>query len=535
MNAKQINLKLNITAEDYTNASGPDWPTYDDFLLKNYVVNQSVQQEIDRLIIDSQLLYNQTNTVYEWYQDPPVEKLNLYVTPTDYELNAGPNWPNYHEYIEGIKTTNISTQKEIDTFTNQHLSQGIKFPIDTATACQSKWTWSTIYLNQLSTASCHRVNPIKFELENFDNFHNIPKKLADRKLMLEGKWPQGGCEYCENIEKAGGWSDRQHNLDIRGLTPPELELDPTAVDVTPRIVEIFAQNTCNLACIYCNGNLSSKIEQENIKHGTFNVSGVTIPVITVPTVAAQEYFDRFIKWVDKNVQKLVRLHLLGGETFIQHDLMNSVLTVLENKPNPNLELCVFSNLNVPDKYWDLYINRIKDLQQRGHIKRFDLTASIDCWGPEQEYVRSGLNLKKFEQRLSWASKQGSWLRLNVNQTITAMTLKTMPELIEKIKYYSKNKHIGHYFQFYTGPHMFHHPKIFAWDFWKDDAERILAAMPVDTVEQQEAIPRMQGLLNLLAQQSKNDTESIKKLQIYLDELDRRRSTDWRTLFPYLNI
>ena len=83
--------------------------------------------------------------------------------------------------------------------------------------------------------------------------------------------------------------------------------------------------------------------------------------------------------------------------------------------------------------------------------------------------------------------------------------------------------------------MFHHPKIFAWNFWKDDAERILSAMPIDTVEQQEAIPRMQGLLNLLAQQSKNDSGSIKKLQIYLDELDRRRSTDWRALFPYLNI
>jgi hypothetical protein len=461
--------------------------------------------------------------------------LHLYVTKDDYAVMQGPDWPSYTNFLSGHRGQLPEIQQEIAEFVQQQKTQGIKFPINTATACQSKWTWSTIYLNQLSTASCHRVNPGKFNLDNFDNFHNTPKKLADRRLMLNGEWPQGGCEYCKDIEAAGGWSDRLHNLDIRGLTPPELETDPTAISVTPRIVEIFAHNTCNLSCIYCNGNLSSKIEQENIKHGAFESNGVSIPIITTPTSAAQEYFDRFVVWIEKNIHQLKRLHLLGGETFLQHELMNSILTILENSPNPNLQLCVFSNLNVPDKYWNLYINRIKDLQHQKHIECFDLTASIDCWGPEQEYVRSGLNLRKFEERLAWASEQDAWLRLNVNQTVTAMTVKTMPDLIDKIKYYSKIKHIGHYFQFYTGPHMFHHPKIFAWDFWKNDFEKILKTMPTNTLEQQEAVPRMQGLQSLLQQQQRHDMHAIEKLHTYLDELDRRRNTNWRELFPYLDI
>jgi len=464
-----------------------------------------------------------------------MKNLRLYITRDDYSVMAGPDWPLYENFLLGDRGTLPEIQQEIQTFVTQQKTQGIKFPINTATACQSKWTWSTIYLNQLSTASCHRVQPVQFELKDFDNFHNTPKKLADRQLMLNGEWPSGGCEYCKDIESAGGWSDRQHNLDIRGLTPPELEQDPTATAVTPRIVEIFAQNTCNLSCIYCNANLSSKIEQENIKHGEFVGNGFRIPITDKPTAAAQEYLDRFIAWIEKNIQQLRRLHLLGGETFIQHDLMNAVLDILERNPNPELQFCVFSNMNVPDKYWDLYTNRIRDLQHRGHIQYFDLTASIDCWGPEQEYVRSGLNLKKFEERFKWASEQGDWLRLNANQTVTAMTVRTMPDLIEKIKQYSQHKHIGHYFQFYTGPHMFHHPKIFAWNFWKTDFERILAAMPTDTLAQQEAIPRMQGLQSLLQQQQTNDTQSIRQLHEYLDEIDRRRSTHWRSLFPYLDV
>ena len=461
--------------------------------------------------------------------------LGLYVSLEDYVALAGPDWPTYEDYINNISAQNPEIQQEINGYTNMFLKDGIKFPIKTKTACQSKWTWSTIYLNQLSTASCHRVDPVPFSIEEFDNFHNIPKKLEDRRLMLRGEWPTGGCEYCKNIEDAGGWSDRQHNLDIRGLTPPELETDLTAVTVSPKIVEIFAQNTCNLACTYCNGNLSSKIENENKKFGVFDQDGVIIPVVVAADAATVEYFKKFLNWLENNIQTLVRLHLLGGETFIQHDLMTSVLDIVARKPNPNLELCIFSNMNVPDRYWNQYTNQIHDLQRAGNIRCFDLTASIDCWGPEAEYARSGLNLEKFEQRLAWAAEQDDWLRLNVNQTVTALTVKAMPGLIEKIIQYSKHKHIGHYFQFYTGPQMFQHPNIFGYSMWEKDFETILKLMPTDTENQREAIPRMVGLQKYLQVFKTHNWADVKKLHIYLDELDRRRGTDWRSVFPYLNI
>jgi hypothetical protein len=527
-----MNLSHYVTLEDYNLVAGPQWPTYNDFLQDSYSVADDIRQEIDQFVLNAKKI---AQPVEQWSFGPVDKKLAHCVTPEDYVHASGPGWPSYQDFIKGAQTTDAEIQNEMNLYKQQQLAQGEKFPIDTATACQSKWTWSTIYLNQLSSASCHRVNPVPFGLDEFNNFHNLPRKIADRKLMLQGQWPTGGCEYCKQIEHAGGWSDRQHNLNIRGLAPPELLVDPTEVHVSPRIVEIFAQNTCNLACIYCNGNLSSRIEQENLKFGDFEKSGVSIPIVLTPTAASQEYFNRFIDWLDNNVQNLVRLHLLGGETFLQHNLMTSVLDIIERKPNPVLEFCIFSNLNVPDSAWNKYIPRIRDLQSAGNIRVFDLTASIDCWGPEQEYVRSGLDLDKFEQRFAWASEQGSWLRLNINQTVTAMTIRTMPDLIQKISQYSHSKHIGHYFEFYIGPHMFQHPKNYAWDFWQHDFEHILTAMPQKTAEQREVIPRMLGLQNLLQQQSSHNYEAINQLLVYLDELDRRRGTDWRELFSYLDI
>jgi hypothetical protein len=464
-----------------------------------------------------------------------MKNLRLYITPEQYKIWAGGDWPTYDEFMDGARPTHPDAVELVNRLMLHIEDAGMQFPIRTKTACQSKWTWSTIYLNQLSTASCHRVMPVPFSLEEFDDFHNIPKKLEDRRLMIKGEWPTGGCEYCKNIEDAGGWSDRQHNLEIGNLTPPELETDPLAIKVTPRILEIFAHNTCNFSCIYCNSNLSSKIEQENIKHGEFNKNGVNIPIIRNSTQASDEYLNKFYHWLENNIHVLKRLHLLGGETFLQHDLINKVLDIIDRKPNADLEFCMFSNFNVPNKYWNLYTSRIKDLQSKGNIKYFDLTASIDCWGLEQEYVRSGLDLSKFEQRFEWAAKQGDWLRLNVNQTVTTMTIKTMPGLINKINQYNKNKHIGHYFQFYTGPLMFQHPQIFSYTMWEKDFESILALLKKDTVHQQEVIPRMIGLQKQLQQVTHHSYEEIAKLHTYLDELDRRRNTNWRSLFPYLDI
>jgi organic radical activating enzyme len=465
-----------------------------------------------------------------------MKNLSLYFSRQDYEELKGPDWPSYDDFLLGHRGTNPEIQEEIEEFVNMLVKDGIKFPIRTKTACQSKWTWSTIWLNQLSTSSCHRVNPIKMELDSFDNFHNLPGKIKDRQLMLEGQWPTGGCEYCKKIEEAGGHSDRLHNLEIRDLTPPEMEINPTATHVTPRIVEIFAQNTCNFSCIYCNGNLSSKIEQENKKFGAFEKNGVSIPVVTVPTSATKEYFDKFLSWLENNISALKRLHLLGGETFIQHELMENVLKIISRSPNPDLVLNIFSNLNVPDRHWNYYISYIKDLCQQGHLKQFDLTASIDCWGEESQYTRFGLDLEKFEKNFAWLADQDeSWLTLNVNQTITATTIRSMPALNEKIKQYSRNRHIGQYFEFYIGPNQFHHPSIFSWDTWKNDFENIFATMPRDTARHQEAVLRMTGIKKQLEKVTKNNDIEIKKLHVYLDELDRRRGTDWRSVFPYLNI
>ena len=128
------------------------------------------------------------------------------------------------------------------------------FPIKSDTGCLLKWAWSSVYLNQGTSSSCHRTDQQPIPPDNFESFHNLPNKIEARQMMLRGEWPQGGCQYCEKIEGAGGMSDRQYQLHAghdQDRTPHELFEDPTALEVVPTILEVYFSNVCNMACLYC--------------------------------------------------------------------------------------------------------------------------------------------------------------------------------------------------------------------------------------------------------------------------------------------
>jgi len=403
------------------------------------------------------------------------------------------------------------------------------FPIKTDTACQLKWNWSTLYLYKGRTASCHRTGWDQVSLDAFDTFHNTEKKQQERQLMLQGKWPVDSCGYCKDIEVDGGFSDRMLHLNVPNKSPPELETDPTAVVISPIILEIFFNNTCNLACLYCIPELSSQISQENRKHGTFIKNGVILDVEDADP-DYQQRLDKFWIWMRKNSHTLKRFNVLGGEPFYQREF-DQCLDYFENTPHPDLELGIVTNLMIPPARLQKYIDRFKLLLSNRKLGRIDITASIDCAGPEQEYVRHGINVNtwidNFESLL-----EHKWLTLNINQTICLLTIKTMPELLTKLSVWREKHKIGHYFSVASPGPSYLIPSILGSDVFLRDFELILDLMP-DTSEQDKiARQYMASIANTIARSTANKVE-LKKLETFLTEKDRRRGTNWRLTFPWL--
>jgi hypothetical protein len=402
------------------------------------------------------------------------------------------------------------------------------FPIISDTSCQLKWTWSTVYLTTDHTASCHRTNHHKFDTDSFD-FHNTPTKIADRERMLDGIWPERGCDYCKNIEDSGGQSDRITNLNFPGIHyPAELDIDPRATKVTPRILEVYLDNTCNLKCLYCGPYFSSLWDAENKKHGFFEKGNLVISDRFVKSEHLNSNKQKLLNWIKQHGHNLTTFNILGGEPLYQKDL-EDCLEVFEKYPAPNLKLQIFTNLNSTLAHLTKIVQRIKMLIDTNCLREFEITASLDCWGAEQEYVRYPLNLSLWEENFNYILSQ-SWINLIINSTITPLTIKTLPDLLNKINQWRQVRQIYHYQNSVAAPsYMF--IDIFG-DIFVDDFNKALALKPDSTPEEISSKSYLQGIATQSAHRGANVSEII-KLHDFLNEIDRRRNTSWRTTFPWL--
>lgn len=401
------------------------------------------------------------------------------------------------------------------------------FPIKTKTACQLKWAWSTLYLNTGVTRSCHRTGESTLTTDNFLDFHNTTLKLEDRASMLEGKWPENSCSYCKDIETAGGTSDRMRMMTIPNLSPWQLSSDPTLTRVDPTIVEVYFNNTCNLGCLYCGEHLSSTIEAENRKWGHFNQDGINL---RSNIKQFKSLVPMFWKWFEDGFSKIKRLHVLGGEPFYQTEF-DKLLDMIELYPNPECELNIVTNLMISKDRLEKYVGRFRDILRKRLLKRIDITCSIDCWGEEQEYVRYGIKLDRWEDNFQYLLGQ-KWLTLNINQTISCLTIKTMPDLLIKLTGWRQQHPIGHYFSEVFPNPSYLKPDIFGGVFFIEDFQKILSLMPDESEQDRITLDYMKGIFTRIEKSDPNPTE-IAKLKIFLQEKDRRRNTDHKRVFSWL--
>jgi hypothetical protein len=396
------------------------------------------------------------------------------------------------------------------------------FPIVTDTACQYKWSWSTVFLSRGTTASCHRCKHWPITPETFMDFHNHPGKIADREKMLAGEWPGNGCEYCRDVELAGGESERSSLVNSMNLVPPELATEPRATRVTPRLLEVYFSNLCNQACVYCSPQFSSSIQQEYEKHGPivendsyFNFRSFAQD-IDYPALKA-----KFWEWMELHGHELYQFQVLGGEPLYQ-DEFEECLDFFAAHPNQNLHWEIFSNLKHDTEKLKVRLDKIKALITERKIKSFRIVCSFDCWGEQAEFVRYGTDLAKWERNFGLLLDTDK-IDIHVHSTLTALTVETFGDLMDKIAGWSAKKSVTHSVNTVRAPAIL---DIYA--FGPALVEEMDAAVRRC---HDDSLRTILGGIRACLESSKPDGARLGGLGRYLDELDRRRGTEWRRLYP----
>lgn len=428
--------------------------------------------------------------------------------------------------------------------------------------CLNKWSWSTIQMSVGQSMSCHRVGGDKITPENYADFHNTPSKLHDRKRMLEGKWPDSdgpnplrphwGCEVCREIEDAGGISERKmvnsSFQNFEKLVPKETRENRNSIKTTPTTLEIFFNNQCNLACIYCGPKFSSVIAAECKK---FGLNKRTVQSVNDFRSDYNDLLEAHFDWMKENAKSLVKYNILGGEPFIQPELDQNIDLFMDN-PCPDLAVKIFTNLNIDNDKLREKLEKIKYLIVNKHLKHISIFCSFDCWGPQIEYIRSGLNLKKWEENFLTILTEYPEIDLLIHSTLTALTFPTFPELVERIKYWNLFAPVKHSISTVDSKGYLH-PGILPENFYKKEIQEavegyekiIELTRKVDYSckkarnEKAYLVGYYRNLIDQLRGYEKTfnnhkvDQETIDELKSYLDSIDSMRGCNWKPLWPWL--
>lgn len=320
--------------------------------------------------------------------------------------------------------------------------------------CLAKWTQVTMHLGMGMTHSCHHPSPHKVSekevLRNPSALHNTAFKKQKRKEMLDGKRPDE-CNYCWNVEdNSNSFSDRV----FKSSEPWSLDQydiiknNHWRKDYNPRYVEVSFSNTCNFKCAYCGPQYSSKWVEEVEKHGgyptRYNFNEIesmkAAGVMPYKNTEYNPYLEAFWKWWPDLYKDLHTFRITGGEPLLAKDTFKVLEYIQKHYDrNPNLSLALNTNLGVPDALIDKFIDLAKDLCENNKVRELMLFTSIEAEGAQAEYTRYGLHSERFWANVDKILTALPKVTINIMATFNALSVFSYDKVIDRT-FELKNKH-----------------------------------------------------------------------------------------------
>jgi hypothetical protein len=112
----------------------------------------------------------------------------------------------------------------------------------------------------------------------------------------------------------------------------------------------------------------------------------------------------------------------------------------EPNPNKNLNIAINSNLTVPDKLIDRFIEKVQRICDEDRVKEFIIFTSVDSWGEQAEYARHGLEFNKFWDNVNKVLTKCPRVNLTFMVTYNALSVPNYHKLIEGV--YNLKKEYG---------------------------------------------------------------------------------------------
>jgi len=427
--------------------------------------------------------------------------------------------------------------------------------------CAAKWKQVTIHLQTGHTHSCHHPKSHKIPLEelasNPSALHNTKFKKEQRKLMLNGERP-AECDYCWRVEDgSNSISDRVYKSADSWAAPyiNDIISKPWDQDVVPSYVEVSFSSVCNFKCSYCGPSVSSRWMEEIEKYGpyptTTRYNGLDPNQMPIPHKEENPYVDAFWKWWPDAYYQLEHFRITGGEPLLNKNTFKILDYIIAN-PNPNLDVSINANMCPPGDILDAFIEKVKIIIFEKKVKCFKIFTSAEAYGAQSDYIRSGMDYKLWMANIERMLKEIPGLSFTIMSTYNALSVPSYGKFLKDVlrlkrKYYRK--------KFFKTPAIFldipylrypQHQSVFI--LTKEFADVIHSHVKYMQDHMQDQlwffksykgfseveVERMKRIYEIFLAHPKdesNNRTNRKNFYTFVNEHDRRRSTNFLETFP----
>jgi len=310
--------------------------------------------------------------------------------------------------------------------------------------CLAKWFNVSVHIPTGRTHSCYHPKTHKIPLEELaldpGALHNTTYKKEQRKKMLLGERPKE-CSFCWDIEDAGNISDRAYrSFDVNS---------PTVIDEAlavgfegnpaPKYLEVNFSQACNFKCSYCSPHLSTEWHQEIKQHGPYiltdrmhNDDSWMKEQGWLPDNSLKNpYLIAFWKWFPTVYNELKTFRMTGGEPLMDKNTFK-IFDYVKQNPNKSLQLSITSNCCPPKGQWQKFMDDLKVITDNDAIDHFMLFCSLDTWGKQAEYIRTGLDFDVLYTNITQYLRESNKHSLTFIATCNILCLPNWKTYIENI-------------------------------------------------------------------------------------------------------
>ena len=422
--------------------------------------------------------------------------------------------------------------------------------------CLAKWFNVSVHIPTGRTHSCYHPRTHKVPLEELaadpGALHNTKYKKEQRKKMLLGERPSE-CSFCWDIEDTGNMSDRAYrsfDVNSAGIIEEALSVGFEG-NPAPKYLEVNFNQACNFKCSYCSPHLSTEWHKEIKQHGAYRLVDRTHNDDDwmekqgwLPNNSPDNpYLVAFWDWFPTVYSSLKTFRMTGGEPLMDKNTFK-IFDHVKKNPHKDLQLSITSNCCPPKGQWQKFIDDLKQITDQNAIDHFMLFCSLDSWGKQAEYIRTGMDFDVLYQNVTQYLRESSKHSLTFIITCNVLCLPNWNEYFGNILKLRQTFNTDRQLIWFDTP-MLTDPK---WMSMKLATKEMLQPL-LDSIEFMEAnketvenrfkgfkdyeIDKVKRLYDWAVEPMPIEEQTLHKKNFYkyFMEHDKRRDTDIRKTFP----